>query len=528
MTNISIMPWISTILLLIMLILSGNLVADATTEVLLRERLREAISRNERLRSLNELVNYFRNTQTDSALVYAQRLVDEALASVQSDTDTFEVGLAHSQLAKTWFRMDSMAQAEKTYHIAAKWFRAGRYTYQIPDILIDLGQIELRRENQSLANTRYHEARALAHEKWLGYEESGDEIRANLYKSKWAHAEYALAHLYMLIHERDSVLPYLETALRLYEEMDEEWGIANCLYTRAQYVREYHRNYAAAFDDLIVATTQFQAMGNTHYIEDVNWELKQLFEQADYELELSKLRYWALGGGLILVVLITIILYISYRKLRVKNQTIDFYRRELQHRFGNNLQMLENLMHLQLARLQDEPSRQALRSSISRVEVIFNLLKQFYDPSEVGKIPSDGKLDLKPFLEKLVDQLIQVAGREGNPLTVRRNIAAVKVSLETARSINLVVNECLTNAIKYAFPVTEDPVLEISLQPINQQNILLIIADNGPGLTEGEISHRSGSFGLSMVSMLVKRQLKGELTITNNQGTHISITFPNA
>ena len=512
-------------LILIVLLLLPFVSFAQEEENPLQQTLSEASNRHEKLRALNNLVNYFRDNEGDSAWVYASTLLSEAFSSIQTDTDTFEVGLAYSQMAKTLLTMDSLSKAEEMYALAEKWFRAGQYLYQIPDILIDLGQIQLQRGELEKARIQYHEARRIAKIKCLGYGELGDELRANAYKDKWAHAEYALADVFMLDHQKDSVLPYLETALKLYEELDYEWGIANCQYTRAQYVREFDGNYADAFNDLMSAIDIFQYLENRNHIGYTSEEIEKLFAQADKDLEISRLRYLATGGGLVLIFIIAGILFVSRQRLRAKNRTIDFYRRELQHRFGNNLQMLENLMHLQLNKLQDERAKDALRSSISRIEVIFNLLKQFYHPGEVN-MRTDGKLDLKAYLEKLVDQLAQVVDRDGTQVDIRRDISSVEVSLETARSISLVVNECLTNATKYAFPFSDQPRLDISLKPISDKQLLLTIADNGPGMPIEAENHRPGSFGLSMVNMLVKRQLKGNLSIDNKDGTHISITFP--
>jgi len=90
----------------------------------------------------------------------------------------------------------------------------------------------------------------------------------------------------------------------------------------------------------------------------------------------------------------------------------------------------------------------------------------------------------------------------------------------------LVVNELVTNALKYAFPQAGKGVITISFRKKNTRYLELVIRDNGIGLPEPQDTSESTSLGMELVSILVQDQLKGSLKIERDNGTRVRIQFP--
>jgi two-component sensor histidine kinase len=98
------------------------------------------------------------------------------------------------------------------------------------------------------------------------------------------------------------------------------------------------------------------------------------------------------------------------------------------------------------------------------------------------------------------------------------------LEIDQAIPCGLMVNELVSNALKYAFPGNRHGTISISFQPEDQGWICLTVADNGVGLPAGLDFLATESLGLQLVRMLV-RQLKGEISLDNNHGTLFRIRF---
>jgi len=90
----------------------------------------------------------------------------------------------------------------------------------------------------------------------------------------------------------------------------------------------------------------------------------------------------------------------------------------------------------------------------------------------------------------------------------------------------LVINEVVTNALKYAFPGDRDGQIEISAKVQGENGLLLIIKDNGVGLQKGNGSHSSQTLGLQIIQDIVQLQLFGELTQSSTDGVKYIIQIP--
>lgn len=208
----------------------------------------------------------------------------------------------------------------------------------------------------------------------------------------------------------------------------------------------------------------------------------------------------------------------------------DLLAREMSHRVKNSLAIVASLLALQARSNEGEPAvLAALQDARSRVEAIAGVHDQLW---RQGGIEEDGageavpgEIDLAPFLDKLVLNL--ASGAPTHRLTCVAE--PQKLSADLAIPIGLLVNELVTNALKYAYP---DPAFpgggEIRVRTARDGRTLCVeVADDGIGLPDGfEIGRASKSLGMRVVGSLT-RQLGGTLTIPPaGKGTTFRLAVP--
>jgi len=104
----------------------------------------------------------------------------------------------------------------------------------------------------------------------------------------------------------------------------------------------------------------------------------------------------------------------------------------------------------------------------------------------------------------------------------------VFTSLETSIPCGLVVNEVITNAMKYAFkPGTRDGIISVQIHEDEDHNVHLVLGDNGAGIDKNYIPDASKSLGTYLIQILIERQLKGTITRSSENGTVYTINFKN-
>lgn len=200
----------------------------------------------------------------------------------------------------------------------------------------------------------------------------------------------------------------------------------------------------------------------------------------------------------------------------------DLLAREMSHRVKNSLAIVASLLALQARAAEAEPAVQAaLTDARSRVEAIAGVHDQLWRQGDrIGeKVAGDGdgdgegvpgELDLAPFLEKLVTNL--AGGRPDQRLAC--TAAPYRISADRAIPIGLLVNELVTNALKYAYPPETHPEggeIRVRAEP-RHDGLVVEVADDGVGLPpDFEIGRASKSLGMRVVGSLT-RQLGGQLT----------------
>ncbi|MBD1866054.1 AAA family ATPase [Cyanobacteria bacterium FACHB-471] len=196
--------------------------------------------------------------------------------------------------------------------------------------------------------------------------------------------------------------------------------------------------------------------------------------------------------------------------------------KEIHHRVKNNLQIISGLLQLQAQSVTDTAATNILRESQHRIESMSLIHKKLYASSDFGEV------DLSDYIPSLASNLITSYQLSPSHINLHMDIASVLLNIDQAIPCGLIVNELISNALKYAFPGDRTGEIQIYLPSPSHQQIELTIRDNGVGLPETVDWKYSQSLGLSLVHDLVVEQLEGNLTIERDHGTTFRIKFPQA
>lgn len=211
------------------------------------------------------------------------------------------------------------------------------------------------------------------------------------------------------------------------------------------------------------------------------------------------------------------------RKLHLSLEEKEVMLKEIHHRVKNNLQVISSLLSMQSDYVQDKQSLSVFMESQNRLRTMSMIHEELYQSENLGKI------QYSVYIEKLLNQLFQVYGKS-DLVELITELETLDISVNRAIPIGLIINELVSNSLKYAFPEVENssekPELRISLAKV-EENLEMQIEDNGIGMPSGFDLEDSNSLGLKLVYILV-RQLKGKIDFSSDskQGTRFKIHIP--
>ena len=237
-------------------------------------------------------------------------------------------------------------------------------------------------------------------------------------------------------------------------------------------------------------------------------------------------------AGTVLAFVIIGLLYRLYRQKQKNNKVItqkneqlqhyltekEWLLKEIHHRVKNNLQTVMSLLNSQSAYIDNEPALTAIHDSQHRVHAISLIHQKLYNADNVSSI------DISLYIRELVSYL-RDAFDTGQRIRFDLNIEKLEMDVSQAVPLGLILNEAITNSIKYAFPGSRDGVIAISLAPSTIPNhFILSISDDGVGMPRNFDTNKKGSLGMSLIAGL-SEDLAGSFSIENNSGTTLKITF---
>ena len=192
--------------------------------------------------------------------------------------------------------------------------------------------------------------------------------------------------------------------------------------------------------------------------------------------------------------------------------------KEIHHRVKNNLQIICSLLNLQADGLDDARARAAFDESRNRVRSMALIHEQLYQSPDLAHI------DLGEYLETLAASIQRSATQSGGRIRFALRCETVALDIDRAVPCGLIVNELVTNALKYAFPDERSGTVTLELGARDGE-IILSVRDDGIGMKPGFSWQESDSIGLQLVSALAE-QLEGTVSLdTDSGGTIWTICF---
>ena len=194
-------------------------------------------------------------------------------------------------------------------------------------------------------------------------------------------------------------------------------------------------------------------------------------------------------------------------------------RQEVNHRVANSLQLIGSLIELQARRVRDPEARGVLRSAVDRVEAVSLVHRRLYTSADVEHVRMD------QYLDGLIDELRSaVAAEEAGPV-IRLRADPVGINTDRAVSIGLVVNELVTNALKYAYPAGQPGDIRVDFSETEPAGFALVVEDDGIGYPEGDVAPQGSGLGNIIVSAMAKN-VSGTLALDrSHKGTRFVLTI---
>ncbi|AXY75395.1 hypothetical protein D3H65_15995 [Paraflavitalea soli] len=191
--------------------------------------------------------------------------------------------------------------------------------------------------------------------------------------------------------------------------------------------------------------------------------------------------------------------------------------KEMHHRVKNNLHTIMNLLEFQSAYLHDD-ALAAIKNSQSRIFSMSLIHQQLYQTDEDVKT-----IDMGVYIPELVSYLKECFGMDGHCVVVMDMDPALVLPVEEAVPLGLIINEGVTNSMKYAFKKGEQGEIHISLKATEASAYELLLADNGKGLDADFDVDTAGSLGFQLIKGL-SEQLGAQLEIVNEGGVKIRVS----
>ncbi len=359
-------------------------------------------------------------------------------------------------------------------------------------------------------------------------------------KKDQAYILQELAKSYQNLSDNITAKSFFQQALNLAESMgnvqlqyNSNEGLYEILKTKNSEKALKHLAAAYELKDSILNIQNTEAL-TTMRLENDFEKIELVTQQKITTLELQEeLQSTRLSNqrniiiGLVLVLgLFGFLLFQIFRqknKIEDQNQVIqkslkekDTLLREIHHRVKNNLQVISSLLSIQSRNLTDQVAVDALNEGRSRVQTMSLIHQDLYQQDQLTGI------NFQKYFQQLIHNLFTTYNISEENIEIIAEIDDLNLDVDTVIPIGLILNELITNSLKYAFNKGEGKIHVILKEEKN--TLLLEVKDNGIGIQKMENISENNSYGFELIHALVDK-LDGELNISNNDGTQVRAIF---
>lgn len=192
--------------------------------------------------------------------------------------------------------------------------------------------------------------------------------------------------------------------------------------------------------------------------------------------------------------------------------------KEVHHRVKNNMQVISSILNLQSSYIDDETALSILRESQDRIKSMSFVHESLYQSKTLSEV------NFSEYIQNIARNLFHSYGRPEGGITLDFELEEVYLNLDTSIPCGLIINEVVSNSLKYAFEGKEKGNIIIQFSKVSDGKLKLIISDNGIGIPNNFDIENAESLGLQLVTTLIN-QIGGELDIDTTKGTVFNILF---
>ena len=191
--------------------------------------------------------------------------------------------------------------------------------------------------------------------------------------------------------------------------------------------------------------------------------------------------------------------------------------REIHHRVKNNMQVITSLLSLQESKIDDDKYSNLLQESKDRITAMTLVHEKLYQSESLANI------NFPEYISSLASTLFQAYRTTGN-IALKMDVEDVSIRIDSAIPCGLILNELISNSLKHAFPDEREGEIRIDFHADDDDNITLIVGNNGVEFPEDLDWKNTESLGLQLVNLLTE-QLHGTIELDRSSGTAFEIRW---
>lgn len=489
-----------------------------------------------------------------------------ALPYFERGGDPWYTAMVHNNVGSIHEKLHNLSTAREEYSAALIMFNDLKDTVWIANVSNNLGNLyyEERRFDSSIVY--YERANALLTGSGMGMftgstrmnlANAMGELGQNLEALEMMRSARAAIPLGEDDNTRANILTNLGRLHGLVGNVDSatyliRQGLALALEAKARSVEANAHQYLSSFfeeqgrlDSALFHHKRWAALNDSIFNEETSAQIAEMQEKYESgkkdvqlaenkaQLEQRSLTIKAIAAGAALLLLAALFAFRAYRikkrtseELAQKNAMIDeqlkekeLLLREIHHRVKNNLQTVSSLLSIQGRGIADPTAKQAVNDSRLRVKSMALIHQDLYRDGDLTGV------QMKEYVEKLATSLISSYDRTES-VQVQLNIDDLRLDVDTAVPLGLILNELITNALKYAWPDAGEGMLVIGMDASGEE-LRISVRDNGIGYDpNADRGAESTGFGLGMIKTFASK-LKAEWSIRNENGTAVEMIVRN-
>ena len=336
-------------------------------------------------------------------------------------------------------------------------------------------------------------------------------------------AKFKLGGLYVEQGRFEEAIPVLEQTIVETEELAKNEGGVLAVDFEEIYA-EMARAYEGmgAYEEAYAYLSRHKGLSDSLFTAEANraiieMQTKYETEKKEAELEQKEQQLFFLLAFLAVLSLMGVALLRAYAGKRKQNQLLEkrneekeFLIKEIHHRVKNNLQVLSSLLSLQSDYIADPAALDAVLEGRNRVQSMGLIHQKLYMGDDLAAV------EMRNYVEEVAMHLLDSFSM-GERIKVAYDIEVPPMDVDTAIPLGLIINELLTNSLKYAFSDGREGNIMILLSLNAEKQLVLEVADDGVGEKAIPKNGESTSFGTDLVKILSKK-LKGKIRVSNGTG----------